>query len=110
MNHTDYDPSVIFVHGLGSNPDTTWGGGGIPGGSREISTKSCGWITDLLPDDLKSEGLEKHVRLFTFNYNSYWMREANFTRLEEIGRNLRQELVDRKKVCNYSECVQGNQA
>lgn len=73
--------SVIFVHGLGSNPDTTWNAG-----------NSC-WITDFLPSDLTREGLKSSVRLFKFNYDSFWMREANPTGLVEIGGKLLRELL-----------------
>lgn len=109
MCHTDFDSSLLFVHGLGANPDTTWCAGAVTGASPELSTKSCCWITDLLPDDLKAEGLNKHVRLFTFNYDSFWMREANSTRLAELGRILLQELLNGKvgyRLVHYTgECI-----
>ncbi|KAL2126774.1 hypothetical protein VTI74DRAFT_270 [Chaetomium olivicolor] len=76
---SDTRTAVIFVHGLGANPATTWRSGGI-----------C-WITDFLPDDFKDLGYQSRVRLFLFNYKSFWLRRSRL-RLGETANALRQEL------------------
>jgi hypothetical protein len=63
------------VHGLGSNPDTTWG----PKGSN--------WVSDFLPHDIPA-ALHKDIRVFFYNYDSYWKRDAVQTRLWRLGRGL----------------------
>jgi hypothetical protein len=63
------------VHGLGSNPDTTWG------------PKERNWINNFLPQDIPIT-LRKDVRLFFFNYDSYWKRDAVQTRLWRLGESV----------------------
>jgi hypothetical protein len=72
--------SIVFVHGLGANPNTTWRSG-----------DTC-WITDLLPDHLKDRGLQSRVRLFTFNYKSFWLRRSHL-QLSETANAILQELA-----------------
>ncbi|KAL1594246.1 Serine active site containing protein 1 [Nothophoma quercina] len=67
--------SVIFVHGLGSNPDTTW------------NLKGSNWVRDFLPDDIPAASRED-VRIFFYNYDSYWKRDAIETRLWRLGEGL----------------------
>src|SRR5438034_5519632 len=75
--------SVIFVHGLGSNPDKAWiAPKGLMGNKIQVN-----WITDFLPFDLRPEILQR-VRLFFYNYDSYWMRDALETRLWSLGDKL----------------------
>ncbi|KAH7122884.1 hypothetical protein EDB81DRAFT_813163 [Dactylonectria macrodidyma] len=76
--------AVIFVHGLGADPTKTWCDG-----------KTC-WITDFLPDDIKQEGLDPFVNLFTFDYDSFWVRDANSATLTHTARDLGQELKHRE--------------
>ncbi|KAK0743982.1 hypothetical protein B0T18DRAFT_194032 [Schizothecium vesticola] len=71
--------AVIFVHGLGANPNTTWKSGDI-----------C-WITQFLPDDLNEVGSQSRVRLLLFNYKSFWLRRSR-QRLGETANALLQEL------------------
>ncbi|KAJ4298025.1 hypothetical protein N0V90_005924 [Kalmusia sp. IMI 367209] len=66
---------IIFVHGLGSNPDTTWG------------PKDSNWISQFLPTDIPV-ALHKDVRIFFYNYDSYWKRDAVQTRLRNLGESL----------------------
>jgi hypothetical protein len=86
-------PSIVFVHGLGSNPDTTWRAekptttpdqvvDSVPDGDRYVS-----WITDFLPDDLPPT-IRKDARIFFYNYDSYWKRDAVHTRLWNLGNGL----------------------
>ena len=63
------------MHGLGSNPDTTWG----PKGSN--------WVSDFLPHDIPLE-FHKEIRIFFCNHDSYWKRDAVRTRLWRLGRSL----------------------
>jgi hypothetical protein len=72
--------SVVFVHGLGADPTRTWYHGDV-----------C-WITDLFPEDLKEKGIQSSVRLFTFNYDSFWVRDSNSTRLTVTAESLSQQL------------------
>ncbi|OJJ84728.1 uncharacterized protein ASPGLDRAFT_170633 [Aspergillus glaucus CBS 516.65] len=76
---------VIFVHGLGSNPDTTWRAEKAQEESHSRLNKEyvC-WITDFLPEDIPSPQRED-VRLFFYNYDSFWQRDAVQTRLYRLG-------------------------
>lgn len=67
--------SIIFVHGLGSNPDTTWG------------PKGTSWVSDFLPQDIPAV-FHKDVRIFFYNYDSYWKRDAVQARLWSLGKSL----------------------
>jgi len=67
--------SIIFVHGLGSNPDTTWG------------PKDSNWISDFLPQDIPA-AFHKEIRVYFYNYESYWKRDAVQTRLWRLGKSL----------------------
>ncbi|OQN95497.1 hypothetical protein B0A48_18369 [Cryoendolithus antarcticus] len=76
--------SIVFVHGLGSNPDTTWTAT-LPG-SRPIA-----WIEDILPYDLP-RGIRPSIRIWYYNYDSYWKRNALRTRLKHTGDDFRSRL------------------
>jgi hypothetical protein len=45
------------------------------------------WITDLLPHDLQPN-LLPDTRLFHYNYDSYWFRDALEVRLEDLASKL----------------------
>ncbi|KAK4033241.1 hypothetical protein C8A01DRAFT_50136 [Parachaetomium inaequale] len=45
------------------------------------------WISDFLPEDLPP-AIYKNVRMFFYNYDSYWKREAVHTRLAHHGNEL----------------------
>ncbi|KAF2271228.1 uncharacterized protein EI97DRAFT_408568, partial [Westerdykella ornata] len=66
---------IIFVHGLGSNPDTTWG------------LKGTCWVSDFLPQDIPA-AFHTDVRIFFYNYDSYWKRDAVQARLWSLGKSL----------------------
>lgn len=72
------------MHGLGSNPDTTWG------------TKGSNWVSDFLPHEIPPK-FHKEIRIFFYNYDSYWKRDAVQTRLCTLGRSLVDELCSQKR-------------
>ncbi|KAE8149842.1 hypothetical protein BDV25DRAFT_130058 [Aspergillus avenaceus] len=81
----DNGVDIIFVHGLGSNPDTTWSARKcetIP--LPDIEKEDVCWITDFLPKDIPSP-LRENVRLYFYNYDSFWKRDAVQTRLYRLG-------------------------
>lgn len=76
------------MHGLGSNPDTTWQ-------ARKTATKAgviddeeyvC-WVTDFLPKDIPP-ALRQNIRVFFYNHDSRWERDAVQTRLWNLGHNM----------------------
>lgn len=85
--------SIIFIHGLGSNPDTTWcarrsTNTSNPNTEAESnSEQNVNWVSDLLPYDLPAE-TRKDIRMFFYNYDSYWKRDAVYTRLKIEGNKL----------------------
>ena len=82
--------SIIFVHGLGSNPDTTWRAkystniSEAPAKSQPRNKRYACWITDFLPYDIPSS-FPGDIRLFFYNYDSYWANDAVDTRLMKLG-------------------------
>lgn len=86
--------SIIFVHGLGSNPDTTWRARkptttpNVPEEALpDISERYVTWVSDFLPGDLLP-ATRRDVRMFFYNYDSYWKRDALYTRLSVLGNGL----------------------
>jgi hypothetical protein len=81
------------VHGLGSNPDTTWR-------ARKATTQHdrvvqsttdsedyvC-WVSDFLREDIPSV-VRQDIRVFFYNYDSYWQRDAVQTRLWDLSNSL----------------------
>ena len=45
------------------------------------------WVSDFLPHDLPPE-IRKDTRVFFYNYDSYWKRDAIYTRLTSVGNSL----------------------
>lgn len=81
--------SVVFVHGLASNPATTW----TARAERSNNTERVDWITKFLAPDLCANlQIKERLRMFYFNYESTWMYNASDARLREFGMTLRQEL------------------
>ncbi|KAI4193423.1 MAG: hypothetical protein LQ350_008321 [Teloschistes chrysophthalmus] len=76
-----YGIDIIFVHGLGSNPDTTWG----------LKDGQC-WVSDFLPQDIPVS-LHKDIRIFFYNYDSYWKRDAVQARLRSLGKGLLDQMT-----------------
>lgn len=77
--------SIIFVHGLGSNPDTTWG------------LKDANWVSDFLPQDIPTT-LRDDVRIFFYNYDSYWKRDALQVRLSDLGKSLLAHITSKIRI------------
>ncbi|XDG01967.1 hypothetical protein ABKA04_001582 [Annulohypoxylon sp. FPYF3050] len=95
---------IIFVHGLGSNPDTTWSAQNksyICERSNRIGDDQCGrvagkervnWVTDFFHDDIPLD-LRTKTRAFFYNYDSYWMRDAIEEQRETLGKELFEQVV-----------------
>jgi hypothetical protein len=85
------------VHGLGSNPDTTWRARRVDPlqdeASRPQSTDDqyVNWVSEFLPSDLPPT-VRKDTRIFFYNYDSYWKRDALHTGLSELGGNLLEQV------------------
>nr|OQO27562.1 hypothetical protein B0A51_04475 [Rachicladosporium sp. CCFEE 5018] len=71
---------IVFVHGLGANPDTTW-----------IAKSPLGlvvnWVTDILPSDLPP-ALRGGTNIHFYNYDTYWKRNALKIRLVDVAVDL----------------------
>jgi hypothetical protein len=75
--------SLVFVHGLGSFPDTTWCKQRLSGpGFNASDVANVSWIRDLLPDDLPQ------ARLMYFNYDSTSYNDAPQKELEDFALDL----------------------
>ncbi|KAG9899107.1 purine and uridine phosphorylase, partial [Aureobasidium melanogenum] len=83
---------IVLVHGLGSNPDTTWLAeapeDSITSDASDLSDiasasrvkRYVNWVTEFLVHDLyRADHFTS--RVFFFNYDSYWKRDALETRL-----------------------------
>ncbi len=99
----EFDRSIIFVHGLGSNPDTTWRARKDPikppesqpdPESRSGHQEYICWITDFLPEDIDAASRQK-IRVFFYNHDSYWQRDAAQDRLWNLGNNLLHHISSR---------------
>ena len=73
--HLTYSLSIIFVHGLGSNPDTTWG------------PRDSNWVNRFLLEDIPS-AVRSHARIYFYNYETYYKRDAIQARLRTYGEHL----------------------
>ncbi|KAK3984258.1 hypothetical protein QBC44DRAFT_301710 [Cladorrhinum sp. PSN332] len=88
---------IVFVHGLGSNPDSTWRAtkhaarqattADMPKEAATDNERFVNWVSDFLPSDLLP-AVDRDVRLFFYNYDSYWKRDAVHTRLTNLGNEL----------------------
>jgi tetratricopeptide (TPR) repeat protein len=74
--------SIIAVHGLGANPDTTWLSDEVKDGGK--TTRRVHWLKD--QDMLPS--LIPNARIWAFCYNSNWLGEAPVQRIESIAEHL----------------------
>ena len=76
--------SIIFVHGLGAFPDTTWQKRPEQTAQDTASDLHISWIRDLFAQDLRE------ARLMFFNYDSSTYNDAPQKDLHDIGRELLQ--------------------
>lgn len=76
------------MHGLGSNPDTTWRARNTATELEATHDKEfvC-WITDFLPQDIP-EAVRQDISVFFYNHDSFWQRDAVQTRLANLGQGL----------------------
>ena len=84
---------IVFVHGLGSQPDSTWRAerwaealSSQVGKSRQ-QKEYVYWVNDFLVPDLASKN-RRGLRLFYYNYDSAYYRDASEKRLEDLGDQL----------------------
>ena len=81
------------MHGLGSNPDTTWRAKrvdplqGKAARARSTDDQYVNWVSEFLPSNLPPT-IRKVTRIFFYNYDSYWKRDALHTGLSELGGTL----------------------
>ncbi len=100
---------VIFVHGLGSHPDSTWraekGLEALPSqkGSQRQQKEYVYWVKDYLIPDLASKG-RCHLRLFYYNYDSAYYRDASDKRLQDLGDQLLAGISSRRQSAQLVRC------
>ncbi|KAF4547236.1 Hypothetical protein D9617_51g089000 [Elsinoe fawcettii] len=88
---------IIFVHGLGSNPDTTWRAERRDADAASTTPKAeeerpfVNWVSDFLPHDLHPD-VRRSTRLYFYNFESYWQRDAIDTRLKRLASNLLEKI------------------
>lgn len=74
--------SIVFIHGLGAFPDTTWQKRPEQSAKGTVSGQQISWIRDLLAQDLRE------ARLMFFNYDSTTYNDAPQKDLQDIGMEL----------------------
>ncbi|KAJ9621297.1 hypothetical protein H2203_007349 [Taxawa tesnikishii (nom. ined.)] len=73
---------VVAVHGLGSDPRSTWS----PGSDESLREPQTVWLRDFLPKDLEG------VRIIAFNRDSRWKSMATRRQLDGHAEQLLREL------------------
>ncbi|KAF1949041.1 hypothetical protein CC80DRAFT_430074, partial [Byssothecium circinans] len=85
---------IILLHGLGSNPDTAWSAtpalDHVIGSPTEKEHLVC-WVADFLPEDIPDE-IRKNIRIFTYNYDTYYKKDAVHTTIENAAQNFLSQL------------------
>lgn len=76
--------SIVFVHGLGAFPDTTWQHRPEQSAQDTASGQPVSWVRDLLAQDIRE------ARLMFFNYDSTTYNDAPQKDLQDIGMELLQ--------------------
>jgi len=56
------------------------------------SERFVNWVSDFLPFYLPPAD-PGHIRMFFYNYDSYWKRDAVDTRLENLGNELLEHIM-----------------
>jgi hypothetical protein len=99
--------SIIAVHGLGSNPDTTWQSRTtVPlEGSSDQEIYPI-WLRDFLPQDLQKDGFR--VRVMAFNHNTRWKTNALNKSLEDYGQDLLRELAEKRRSVEVGDLLYGS--
>ena len=107
----------MLIHGLGSNPDTTWLAeapeDSITSDASDLSDNAptsrakryVNWVTEFLVHDLYCAD-QFTPRVFFFNYDSYWKRDALETRLCSMA----DKLLSSLELARDSETVRFFQA
>ncbi|EXK23881.1 hypothetical protein FOMG_19368 [Fusarium oxysporum f. sp. melonis 26406] len=88
---------IILVHGLGSNPDTTWQKLAKNVSRNHTDPASQGkqfvnWVSDFLCEDFPPE-VRRHARVFFYNYDSYWKNDAIEERRSRLSHALFEEVT-----------------
>lgn len=99
--------SIVAVHGLGSDPDTTWKSrrnlslekfrGPTPSENQRL------WLNEFLPEDLRKVGFS--VRIMTFNHNTRWTANAVNKSLFDFAEDLLRELSANRQSAEVSDCL-----
>ena len=102
MYHAYTFDSIVFVHGLGSFPDTTWKRRKLDKTRTSTITSSVSWIRDFLPIDLSA------ARLLYFNYDSTTYNDAPIKMLDDIADELLAAFTNQRvrmteEVCSIAE-------
>ncbi len=93
---------IIFVHGLGSQPDFTWRAEqrvealALQYGNQRQQKEYVYWVKDYLIPDLASKS-RRGIRLFHYNYDSAYYRDASEKRLQDLGDQLVSRISSRKQ-------------
>ncbi len=100
---------VIFVHGLGSHPDSTWRAErGVEAlssqnGSQRQQKEYVYWVKDYLIPDLASKG-GCDLKMFYYNYDSAYYRDASDKRLQDLGDQLLSRISSRRQSAKSVRC------
>ena len=92
---------IVFVHGLGSQPDSTWRAEKrldaleSQHGKQLKRKEYVYWVKDFLAPDLAATGHEG-IRLFHYNYDSAYYRDASEKRLQDLGDQLLSRISSRR--------------
>lgn len=100
---------IIFVHGLGSQPDSTWRARrrlealALQDGNQRQQKEYVYWVNEYLSPDLISKG-RRGIRLFYYNYDSAYYRDASETRLQDLGDQLLSRISSRRQSLTSVRC------
>lgn len=74
--------SIVYVHGLDSNPQTT---------TESRSSEKVSWVRDLLPKD------DLNCRIMAFNHDTRWKSNALSKSLKDLGDDLIHALASKRE-------------
>ena len=84
---------IIFVHGLGSQPDSTWRAEkrvkvlAVQNGNQQQQKEHVYWVNDYLAPDLACR-CRSGIKMFYYNYDLAYYRDASEKRLQDLGDEL----------------------